>query len=64
MRVLVIYYDGNEHKAEMRETDLIDSSVPRVFGLPDDHDIIAVVHMTGDRSEPLEVYIDEMKVEL
>lgn len=63
MKALVIYYDGSDTKAKLVETEIADSSAPHVFGLPDDHDVLAVI--TGIQfAEDLTVYIDEEEVNL
>lgn len=63
MKALVIYYDGNDTKAKLVETELASSSSPDVFDLPDDNDVLAVV--TGIQfAEDLTVYIDGEEVNL
>lgn len=59
-RPIVIYYDGNENRTAWGNRDYPDSSVPRVHGLPDDADIIAVID-PGERTkeDDCAVYIDE-----
>lgn len=58
-KVIVIYYDGNEHKAKECETSTPDSSMPLQFGLDESFDIIAVITNPNALNG---VYIDEILV--
>lgn len=56
-KYLVIYYDGNEMKAMLKECEFPDSSMPHVWGLPDNYSINAVID--GVKSDDFTVWIDE-----
>lgn len=63
MRALVIYYDGNENKAKLVDTELPDSPVSHVHGLEETDDVIAVI--TGiEFAADLTVYIDKEEQKL
>lgn len=62
LKVLVVYYDGNDNRATVCETDTPDSSMPHVFGLSDDIDIVAVVTLEkGEGHIRHDVFIGEAK---
>lgn len=56
--VIVIYYDGNENRATVTQTDTPDSSQAHVFGLDPDYDVVAVVALDNSDLD-LTVYIEE-----
>ena len=56
MKVIVIYFDGNEYSAIEVETETPDSSMPHVFGLEHCCEIIAVIENPGNKYT---VYIEE-----
>lgn len=63
MRALVIYYDGNDTKAKLVDTELPDSAQPHVHGLEPEFDVLAVI--TGiEFAADLTVYIDEEEQKL
>ena len=59
-KCLVIWNDGNAYQAIICETEYPDSSMPHMFGLPDDADIVAVV--AGFNPVNSVVYIDEEEI--
>lgn len=59
MRVVVIHYDGNDWKASLGNPDYPDSAQAHMHDLPPDHDVIAVVVLPQEESDPVQVYIKE-----
>lgn len=57
MKAIVIYYSGDEYRAVEVETDIVDSAMAHVYGLPDDYDVIAVIANPGTKYD---VYIEEV----
>lgn len=57
--VIVVYYDGNENRVAKCETEFPNSSMPHVFGLPNDSMIHAVIAGPGLDVDRVNVYIDE-----
>lgn len=59
MNYLVIYYDGNDHKAKFAESEYPNSSAPHIWGLTEECFIVAVIGGEHDLEGRLDVWIDE-----
>lgn len=56
-KYVVVYYNGNEHKAALLSCDHPDSMAPHVWGLPDNCEIICVIEV--NQSKEVRVWVQE-----
>jgi len=66
VKALVVYYDDNEYRAKVCNSDTPDSSVAWVWGLNESDQIIAVVVIPPriDWESQCQVFIDEQEIKL